>query len=166
MFRLGNGNGESVLPVEMQHHVNIRASVAHIHNPIQRHIEFFRQLLQPRHFAEASRRAHQALNFTTRTVAQLRSENVVLGQDTFKPSSGDWITSTAFSAFQRARHHVLQSEMRLSDLAKFAPWMVQKPVPQTDASLTLIVLSLPGITLLASWYSFKLNHLPVDPTDH
>ena len=50
----------------------------------------------------------------------------------------------ACSTLQRARNHVLQSERRFSGLAKIAPCSSESCANKTDASLTLIGLSLLG----------------------
>src|SRR5262249_52327722 len=64
VFGLGDRDGESVTCVDVQHHVNIGAAIADVHNVVRRHLEGALQFVQDRDLAVARNRAHDAVDLS------------------------------------------------------------------------------------------------------
>src|SRR5579864_1882210 len=89
---LGDSNGQSVEPVQVQHDVNIGAAVTDIDYAIVSQLQFLPQFLEHGDLAVTRGNANDRLNFAgRRIVLELRTVNVILGNDTFKRRLDDFL---------------------------------------------------------------------------
>ncbi len=89
-LRFGHGDGESVRVVDVHHHGQVRAAVAHVDDVIGADAELFAQLFEHGDFPVARRSAHDGVDFAGRlVVTETRAVDVVQRNDSFERRFGD-----------------------------------------------------------------------------
>ena len=91
VFGFGDGDGETVAGVDVQHHVDVGAAIAGIDYVIGADFHFGLELVEERDFAVAGGGADNGVNFAGAFIFEFCAMNAIGGK---MPSSADWITST------------------------------------------------------------------------
>src|SRR5664280_1017260 len=81
---LGNGNGETIAPIHVQHNVDVGAAIAHIDDAIGPGPEIFEQLVDNGNLAVAGRDLKDAFDFAVLVVFKLRAVDMIGGDDALK----------------------------------------------------------------------------------
>src|SRR5579871_6305971 len=84
MRRLGDGDGQAVARIDLQHHVNIGAAVARIDDVIGADYQFRQQLIENRNFAVAGCGPDDGVDFARGAVTELRAVDVIGWNNAFE----------------------------------------------------------------------------------
>ena len=79
----GNGDRQSVKPIDVQHHVDVRAPVSDVNDTVVAERHFHAQILDHNYLPVTRRNPHDRLNFTIDgVIAELRTVNVLSRHNT------------------------------------------------------------------------------------
>lgn len=84
MLGLGDGDGEAVARVHVEHDVDVGSAVAGVDDVIRANLQLGLQLVEDGNFAVARGGAEDGVNLAGRLVAELGAENVIRGDDAFE----------------------------------------------------------------------------------